>query len=126
MRCGYGTMACYFPVHCAESGTIRRVTHMAHSNDFRAQAAAAREVTDWYKTRYVSTLKASLDPLIVCGYFSPGGHADGVRRAGIHAVGIDLQDNISEARRFFEEVIPNRDPRSPVVTCHGGSDALSQ
>ena len=126
MRCGYGTMACYFPVHCAESGTIRRVTHMAHSNDFRAQAAVAREVTDWYKTRYVSTLKASLDPLIVCGYFSPGGHADGVRRAGIHAVGIDLQDNISEARRFFEDVIPNRDPRSPVVTCHGGSDALSQ
>ena len=127
MRCGYGAMACYFPRFCKATGCVQCVTYMARTNDFTAQANAVRELTNWYKTRYVSTLLlASIQPLIVCGFFSPGGHADGVRRAGIHAVGIDIATNINEAKQFFEDVIPAHEPDSPLVTCVGGSNALSQ
>ena len=128
MRCGYGAMACYFPRFCKATGCVQCVTYMARTNDFTAQANAVRELTNWYKTGYVSTLLlASIQPLIVCGFFSPGaGHADGVRRAGIHAVGIDIATNINEAKQFFEDVIPAHEPDSPLVTCVGGSNALSQ
>ena len=130
MRCGYGAMACYFPRFCKATAGVSSVsptwrvltTLLLRLTPFVNSPTGTRPDTSPSST----LLLASIQPLIVCGFFSPGGHADGVRRAGIHAVGIDIATNINEAKQFFEDVIPAHEPDSPLVTCVGGSNALSQ
>ncbi|MDC0525469.1 AAA domain-containing protein [bacterium] len=128
MRCNYGSMACKHAVLDADGKTVRdsegRVVRrrcMATEADFQFYRRSVAAVTSWYQ-QHASAVQTYVDSaLFVLRFFAPGGHAEGVRQIGYNAVGIDNSESLDDPQRWFETMVPELFPGSPIITVNRGN-----
>ena len=91
--------------------------NLAKEADFKAQAARAQGVLDWYRN-YVTllrNLRGGATPTVVEAFCGGGGKSEGVRRAGGASHGIDKRPQPDFLRRFGEGCFSLADATSPLI-----------
>ena len=132
MVCGYGALACLHSARDAEGKVVRdtngeaiRRVFMAVQSDYERQRQVALHIISWYGLYCTAVQHRVPNGLFVLGFCSPGGHAEGVRRAGFHAAGIDIADDLRDFKGWFEDKVPQLYPNSPTISVKHG-DALQE